>query len=344
MIRQPEPGHIVGAAECSSNHRRTVSSTTEARTATFAELFESIARNVESVIRGKPETVRLVLLCLLSEGHLLLEDAPGVGKTSIAKAVGRSIDVEVGRIQFTPDLLPSDVIGVAVWDRGTSQFDFRKGPVFNSIVVADEINRASPKTQSALLEAMAERQVTVDRTTHVLPHPFLVIATQNPLEHEGTYPLPESQLDRFMMRVSVGYPSRAAELEILNGQQGGSRLEELEPVVTAAEIRGMVRSVLNVHVAPTVKGYLVDLAAASRSHPGMSLGVSPRATLSLQRVSQARAAALGRDFVTPDDVKALARHCLGHRVVASPQAVSRGMSGAEVLVELVASLPVPVVT
>lgn len=314
---------------------------TETRSATFAELFESIATNVETVIRGKPETVRLVLLCLLAEGHLLIEDAPGVGKTSLAKAIGRSIDVEVGRIQFTPDLLPSDVIGVAVWDRASSNFDFRPGPVFNSIVVADEINRASPKTQSALLEAMAENQVTVDRTTHPLPQPFLVIATQNPLEHEGTYPLPESQLDRFMMRVSIGYPNRDAELEILDGQQAGSRLDELNAVVTGVEVRGMIRSLTAVHLAPTVKGYLVDLAGASRSHPGLSLGVSPRATLSLQRVAQARAAALGRDFVTPDDVKALARYTLGHRVVASPQAVSRGMTGEDVLGEILASLPVP---
>lgn len=318
-----------------------MSTTSETRPASFADLFENIARNVESVIRGKPDTIRLVLLCLLSEGHLLLEDAPGVGKTSLAKAIGRSIEVEVGRIQFTPDLLPSDVIGIAVWDRAGSQFDFRPGPVFNSIVVADEINRASPKTQSALLEAMAERQVTVDRTTHPLPHPFLVIATQNPLDHEGTYPLPESQLDRFMMRVSIGYPNRDAELEILDGQQGGSRLSQLQPVVSASQIRAMIGAVHQVHVAPAIKGYLVDISVATRNHPGLSLGASPRATLSLQRVAQARAASAGRDYVTPDDVKALARHSLGHRVAASPQAISRGMAGPEVLGEILASLPVP---
>ena len=311
------------------------------RSATFSELFESIANNIELAILGKAETIRLVLLCLLSEGHLLLEDSPGVGKTSLAKAVGRSIDVEVGRIQFTPDLLPSDVIGISVWDRSTSQFDFRPGPVFNSIVVADEINRASPKTQSALLEAMAERQVTVDRTTHPLPQPFLVIATQNPLEHEGTYPLPESQLDRFLLRVSIGYPARSAELEILGSQQAESALDRLRPVISTAEIRGMIRAIRNVHVAPEIKGYLVDLAAATRNHPGLTLGMSPRATISLQRVAQARAAAAGRDFVTPDDVKALASFALGHRVIASPQAYSRGLTPTDVVTEIVQTVAVP---
>lgn len=311
------------------------------RSATFSELFEAIANNIEKAILGKAETVRLVMLCLLSEGHLLLEDSPGVGKTSLAKAIGRSIDVEVGRIQFTPDLLPSDVIGISVWDRSTSQFDFRPGPVFNSIVVADEINRASPKTQSALLEAMAERQVTVDRTTHPLPQPFLVIATQNPLEHEGTYPLPESQLDRFLLRVSIGYPSRAAELEILSVQQAESALDSLQPVVSTSEIRGMIRAIRNVHVAPELKGYLVDLAGATRNHPGLTLGMSPRATISLQRVAQARAAAAGRDFVTPDDVKVLAPYALGHRVVASPQAHSRGLTPTDVITEIVQTVTVP---
>ncbi len=314
---------------------------TEARTETFADLFEAIARNVELIIRGKSEVIRLVLLCLVAEGHLLIEDAPGVGKTSLAKAVARSIDVDMGRVQFTPDLLPSDVLGVTVWNRGTSAFEFRPGPIFNGIVLADEINRTSPKTQSALLESMAEGQVTIDGVTHVLDRPFMVIATQNPLEHEGTYPLPDSQLDRFLMRVSMGYPGRDAELEILETHGGNDSLERLRPVVSAADVRGLGRAVQSVHIAPPVRDYLVTFADATRRHPAVALGMSPRSTLALQRVSRARAAASGRNYVTPDDVKALVVPVLAHRLVLSPEAQVRGLAPTDVLSELLGSVPVP---
>ena len=259
--------------------------TTEATS--FAELFDGIATNVERVIQGKPDVIALALICLLAEGHLLIEDVPGVGKTSLAKALANSIDCTWKRVQFTPDLLPSDVVGVTVWNRGTSEFEFRPGPIFANIVLGDEINRASPKTQSALLEAMEERQVTVDGTTYPLEAPFMVIATQNPIDHEGTYPLPESQLDRFLLRVAVGYPDRGAELEILDAHADHSTLEELHPVATAADVRALANTARLVHVAPSLKGYLVDLAEASRRHPGLALGMSPRATLSLQRASRA---------------------------------------------------------
>ena len=276
------------------------------RAETFAELFGAVADNIARVIQGKPDVIELMLLCLVSEGHLLVEDVPGVGKTSLAKALATSIDCTFGRMQFTPDLLPSDVVGVSVWDRSTSRFEFRPGPVFSNIVLGDEINRASPKTQSALLEAMAERQVTVDGVTYRLPPPFMVIATQNPIEHEGTYPLPESQLDRFLMRVSVGYPGREAEVAILDTHGGDDALERLTPVLTAAEVAGLVEVVRSVHVAPPLQAYLVDLAEATRHHPAVAVGMSPRATLALQRVARARAATAGRAYVVPDDVKALA--------------------------------------
>jgi len=313
----------------------------ETRTETFSEVFESIATNVERIIQGKAELIRLVLLCLVAEGHLLIEDAPGVGKTSLAKAVARSIDVDMGRVQFTPDLLPSDVLGVTVWNRGTSAFEFRPGPIFNGIVLADEINRTSPKTQAALLESMAEGQVTIDGVTHPLERPFMVIATQNPLEHEGTYPLPDSQLDRFLMRVSMGYPGREAELEILETHGGDEALDRLQPVVSAANVKGLARAVQGVHIVPAIREYLVAFADATRRHPAVALGMSPRSTLALQRVSRARAAASGRDFVTPDDVKALVLPVLAHRLVLSPEAQVRGLGRTDVLSELLGAVPVP---
>jgi MoxR-like ATPase len=308
---------------------------------TVRRVTGAVRQNIERVIAGKPDVVNAALVVLLAEGHLLIEDVPGVGKTSLAKALARSIDCSFGRVQFTPDLLPSDVVGVTVWNRQTGNFDFRPGPVFATIVLGDEINRASPKTQSALLEAMAEGQVTVDNNTYPLGPPFMVIATQNPIEHEGTYPLPESQLDRFLMRVSVGYPDRDAEIDVLDAHGDHNTLADIGPVATAADVQGMINAVRTVHVAPALKSYLVDLADASRHHPHLTLGMSPRATLSLQRVARARAAALGRAYVIPDDIKALAQPVLAHRLLVRPEAQLQGISAADALTEILSSVPVP---
>jgi MoxR-like ATPase len=315
--------------------------TGDAPATTFSELFNAIAANIEIVIQGKPEVVELALVCLLAEGHLLIEDVPGVGKTSLAKALAASIDSSWKRVQFTPDLLPSDVVGVTVWNRGRDIFEFRPGPVFANIVLGDEINRASPKTQSALLEAMEERQVTVDGTTYPLASPFMVIATQNPIEHEGTYPLPESQLDRFLMRLSVGYPSRQYELEILDTHASGGTLSEVHPVATAEQIQSLVDSVKAIHVAPALKHYLVDLADATRRHPNVALGMSPRATLALQRAARARAAAAGRTYIIPDDIKALADPVLSHRLMLSSDAQLQGISAGKVVADVLGAVPVP---
>jgi MoxR-like ATPase len=309
--------------------------------APFSETFNAISTNVERVIQGKPEVIGLALLCLVSQGHLLIEDVPGVGKTSLAKALARSIDVTFGRIQFTPDLLPSDVVGVTVWNRSDGRFEFRPGPVFAPIVLGDEINRASPKTQSALLEAMAEGQVTVDNVTYPLGSPFMVIATQNPIEHEGTYPLPESQLDRFLMRVSVGYPSRNAEIDVLDTHGDHTSLDDISPVVSSADVEAMIATARAVHVAPSLKAYLVDLADTTRRHPQFALGMSPRATLSLMRVARARAAADGRSYVVPDDLKALARPVLAHRLLVSAEAQLQGATSADLLDEILHTVAVP---
>ncbi len=307
----------------------------------FAELVGAVTTNIERVIQGKPEAIELVMLCLLAEGHLLIEDVPGVGKTSLAKALATSIDSSFGRVQFTPDLLPSDVVGVTVWNRSDGEFEFRPGPVFANIVLADEINRASPKTQASLLEAMQERQVTVDGTTYPLAPPFMVVATQNPIEHEGTYPLPESQLDRFLMRVSVGYPERTSEIEILDTHADHDTIRDIGPVITAGDVQTMVEAVRTVHVAPSLKGYLVDLAQASRRHPRLALGMSPRATLSLQRVGRARAAAAGRTYVVPDDFKALAEPVLAHRFLVTPESQLAGVTAADALADVLRAVPVP---
>ena len=309
----------------------------------FADLHAALTANMRTVIRGKEDVIDLVVLCLVSEGHVLVEDVPGVGKTTLAKALAASIDSPFGRIQFTPDLLPTDVVGVNVWDRSSNRFEFRPGPVFNGIVLADEINRASPKTQSALLEAMAERQVTIDGDTHPLPSPFMVIATQNPTDHEGTYPLPESQLDRFLMRIDVGYPDRRAELAILADLDDGTEVvDSLRPVLSIAQVNGLAAAVRGVHVAPALQGYLVDLAEASRQHPAVSIGISPRATLALQRVARARAATRGRTFVVPDDVKGLASPVLAHRIRLTPEAAVRGTTASDVVQDLLDRVPVPV--
>jgi MoxR-like ATPase len=316
--------------------------TAPSRDSSFGRLFQALLGNVERVIQGKREQVHLALVCLLAEGHLLIEDVPGVGKTSLAKAIAASIGGSMHRIQFTPDLLPSDVTGVSVWNRTANNFEFRPGGVFANVVLADEINRASPKTQSALLEAMEERQVTVDAHTYLLPRPFMVIATQNPIELEGTYPLPEAQLDRFLMRVPMGYPGREAEAAILDAQgHAHASVDDLRPVVSAAEVAAAVDSVNTVHVAPEVRDYILDLVAASRRHPDLVLGGSPRCSLSLQRASRALAASFGRAFVIPDDVKRVFASVLEHRLLLSPDAALRGTSTADVVRAILGSVPVP---
>lgn len=308
----------------------------------FAERFAAIERNVERVIQGKDREIRLALTTLVAEGHLLIEDVPGVGKTMLAKALARSIDCSFRRIQFTPDLLPTDVTGVNVFNQERGDFEFRPGAIFANIVLGDEINRASPKTQSALLESMEEAQVTVDAVSYELGAPFMVIATQNPIEHEGTYPLPEAQLDRFMMRLSIGYPSPEASVEILAKHGVHSPLDDIVPVTDAAGIRALIAAAREVHVAPSVARYIVDLAEASRTHRDVHLGASPRAALLLLRATRAYAAAQVRDFVSPDDVKALAAPVLGHRLVVTADAVMRGRGPDEVLSDLLGEVPVPV--
>ena len=286
----------------------------------FRAASEAIVANIEQVIEGKTATVRLALAVLLAEGHLLIEDVPGVGKTKLAKALARSIDCSVRRIQFTPDLLPSDVTGVSVYNQETHDFEFRPGAVFANLVVGDEINRASPKTQSALLECMEERQVTVDGVTYQLQTPFMVIATQNPIEMEGTYPLPEAQRDRFTARIAMGYPDAGAELAMLDGHGAADPLNELRPVSDADIVRQLIATVRQVHVADAVKQYAIDLVTATREAPDLRLGASPRATLQLLRTARAVAALEGRDYVLPDDLQALAVPVLAHRIIPTADA------------------------
>jgi len=307
----------------------------------IAETFEALVTNVERVIQGKADAIRLALVCLVAEGHLLIEDVPGVGKTSMAKAIAASLGCEWHRIQFTPDLLPSDVSGVNVFNRATGAFEFRPGGIFANVVLGDEINRASPKTQAALLEAMEERQVTVDATTYMLPTPFMVIATQNPIEHEGTYPLPESQLDRFLLRIQMGYPDRPSEIEMLETHGDARVVDDLEVVAEAADVVGMTQLARSIHVHPTLKGYLVDLADATRNHSSLALGISPRATLALQRSARARAASEGREYILPDDIKILAVPVLAHRLVLTPEAALGGVGPDDVIEEVLGAVPVP---
>jgi MoxR-like ATPase len=307
----------------------------------FADLFDAITANVAQVLRGKHDTIELAVMCLLAEGHLLVEDVPGVGKTSLAKALAASIDCSWKRIQFTPDLLPADLVGVSVYQRSTEAFHFQAGPLFANIVLADEINRASPKTQSALLESMEERQITADGRSRKLEPPFMVIATQNPIDQEGTYRLPESQLDRFLLRIAIGYPGRAAEMEMLDAQGSTQALAALDPVVSLDEILAMIAAVRRVHVATALKAYLVDLAETSRRHPSIQLGLSPRATLQLAAASRAHAAARGRNYATPDDVKAVGQATLGHRIMVRTDHGSQ-LSPADAISEVFDAVPVPV--
>jgi MoxR-like ATPase len=304
-------------------------------------MFESIVDNIGIVLKGKKGPIELAVVCLLADGHLLIEDVPGVGKTSLAKALSASIECSWKRVQFTPDLLPSDLVGVSIWSKQREVFEFQEGPLFANIVLADEINRASPKTQSALLEAMEERQVSIDGVTRTLPQPFLVIATQNPVEHDGTYRLPESQLDRFLIRMEIGYPNRQAELDILEPGTGADLTDQLAPVVTAHDIQEMITAASRVSMVDPLKNYLIDIAHASRKHPHVALGLSPRAIIQLARAVRALAAARGRDYTTPDDVKELAVPVLAHRLVLRNNNSGRRITTSDVIQEILATVPVP---
>ncbi|WP_455432758.1 AAA family ATPase [Streptosporangium soli] len=307
----------------------------------FAQRFNLLAENIERVIKGKREAVELALVCLFSEGHLLIEDVPGTGKTTLARSIAASVDAQWRRIQFTPDLLPSDITGVSIFNQTTQKFEFHQGPVFANIVLGDEINRASPKTQSALLEVMEERRVTVDSEAHSVPRPFLVVATQNPVDMDGTYPLPEAQLDRFLMRISVGYPDHAAEVEVLKGMPTGPQVERLPMVARASDVAGMIDFATRIHVADPIYDYVVGLVTQTRTSPEVRLGASPRASLALVRAAKVRAAAAGRHFVVPEDIKALAVAVLAHRLVLTPEAELRERTAEALVGEILAGIPVP---
>ena len=307
----------------------------------LGEIARRVATAVETVIEGKPMAVRLALTVLLAEGHVLIEDVPGVGKTLLAKALARSIDCSVRRVQFTPDLLPSDITGVSAFNQEIREFEFKPGPIFANIVLGDEINRASPKTQSALLECMEERQVTVDGATYQLEPPFMVIATQNPVEMEGTYPLPEAQRDRFTARIAIGYPDPQAELAMIEAHGAASPLDDLKPAAHASDVRALVAAVHGVHVAPQIRQYVIDLVNATRQSPELRLGASPRAALHLVRAAKAYAALDGRDFVIPDDLQALAIPVLAHRLLPTAEAMVGRQLPEKVLAKIIERLPLP---
>ncbi len=300
-----------------------------------------LMENLEKVIVGKSQTVELAIIGLLCQGHILIEDVPGVGKTMLARSLAKSLGCSFQRIQFTPDMLPSDVSGVSIYNQAKKTFEFRAGPIFAQIVLVDEINRATPKTQAALLEAMEERQVTVDGVTRPLPKPFMVLATQNPIEYEGTFPLPEAQLDRFLMRIRLGYPAQNDEIEILERQQLRHPIEELEAVAQVEELLEAIEAVKRVFLAASLKRYIVELIDQTRQHSDIYLGASPRGSLGLARTAQARAALHGRDYVLPDDIKAMAIPVLAHRVIVAPAARLRDLSAERILNEILESLPVP---
>lgn len=310
----------------------------------ISEIAVKLRENIQKVIVGKNEIIDLALIAMLCEGHILLEDVPGTGKTTLAKTIAASLGCTFRRVQFTPDLLPSDVTGIYYYNQKSQEFEFRSGPIFSQILLADEINRATPRTQSSLLEAMQERQVTVDIETHVLERPFLVLATQNPVELEGTFPLPEAQLDRFLMKVSLGYPSADEENNILMRFEQTDPLESLEKVVEASEIVTMQQEVRQVKVEESVRNYVVNVCRATRDHEDIELGASPRATMALYRTCQALAAINGRSFVIPDDVKTMTPHVLTHRLIVNPQTRLRGRRPEEVINEVVNTVPVPVET
>lgn len=302
---------------------------------------ERIVKNLERVIVGKAQSVELVVIGLLCQGHILIEDVPGVGKTMLARSLAKSLDCMFNRIQFTPDMLPSDVTGVSIFNQETRKFEFRAGPIMGQIILADEVNRATPKTQAALLEAMEERQVTVDGTTYPLPKPFMVLATQNPIEYEGTFPLPEAQLDRFLLRVRLGYPSPTEEMRVLNAQQIQHPIEVLGSVVKVKDLLKAIAQIRQVYVSPAVQRYIIDLVGRTRQSGDVYLGASPRGSLALFRTGQARAALQGRDHVLPDDIKALAVPVLGHRIIVSPAARLRELSADRIVQEIVYAAPVP---
>jgi MoxR-like ATPase len=304
-------------------------------------LGERLIVNLEHVIVGKRQSLELVVIGLLCQGHVLIEDVPGVGKTVLARSLAKSVGCMFNRIQFTPDMLPSDVTGVSIYNQETRKFEFRPGPVIGNIILADEINRATPKTQSALLEAMEERQVTVDGVTHPLPKPFMVLATQNPIEYEGTFPLPEAQLDRFLIRVRLGYPNPSDEIKIMEDQQVRHPIETLETVISAREIIRAMEAIKKVFVSAAVKRYIIELVSRTRQSGDVYLGASPRGSLALFRTGQARAALLGRDHVLPDDIKALAGPVLAHRIIIGPAARMRELSTDRIVQEIVYGLPVP---
>ena len=305
------------------------------------EFGERLIGSLERVIVGKRQSLELVVIGLLCQGHVLIEDVPGVGKTMLARSLARSLDCIFNRIQFTPDMLPSDVTGVSIYNQQTNQFEFRPGPIIGQIVLADEINRATPKTQAALLEAMEERQVTVDGVTHILPKPFMVMATQNPIEYEGTFPLPEAQLDRFLLRLRLGYPSMSDEIRVLDDQQIQHPLETLKSVVKLKEILQAADDVKKIYISPVIKRYVVELTTRTRQSTDVYLGASPRGSLSLARAGQARAGMLGRDHVLPDDIQALAPAVLAHRIIVSPAARLRDLSSDRIVQEVIHSTPVP---